>query len=239
MALFLFSIAIVHAQDNWIRVTTVGLKPEMIQEWRNTYKNEVIPSYKKAGISAFAVWRNRPFGDAYELMLVTPIHKFAQFDGQDPLRNAMKSEERVRVEAKLQKCVSRIESMALLSQADLSVAKEDVTPPQLIMVQTVSVAPRNAGGYLTLLKDEFKPVIEKGGVDLWLVYRHVFGSEANQITTIRSIRNYAELDAGPLAARVLGPQAASILSAKTDLLLESTRIVVAQYDKELSYGRVF
>jgi hypothetical protein len=237
-ALVLFSIGSLRAQDSWIRVTTVRLKPEMIQEWRNTYKNKIIPGYRKAGVSAFAVWRYRPFGDAYELMLMSPIQKFAQFDGEDPLQNSMRAEERVRIESKLDRCVSGIESMALLSLADLSVEKENVAP-QLIMVQTVSVAPKNASAYLGLLKDEFKPLIERSGVGIWLVYRHVFGSETSQITTIRSIKNYAELDAGPLAARLLGPQAASILSAKTDLLAESSRIVVAQYDKELSYGRIF
>jgi len=211
----------------------------MIQEWRNTYKNKIIPGYRKAGISAFAVWRNRPFGDAYELMLISPIEKFAQFDGEDPLQNAVTAEERVRIESKLERCVSGIESMALLSLPDLSVEKDSGAPPQLIMVQTVSVAPKNANAYLAILKDEFKPLIEKGDIGVWLVYRHVFGSESRQITTIRSIKNYAELDAGPLAARLFGPQTASILSAKTDLLADSSRIVVAQYDKELSYGRVF
>jgi hypothetical protein len=211
----------------------------MIQDWRDTYKNKIIPGYRKAGVSAFAVWRKWPFGDAYELLLMSPIEKFAQFDGEDPLQNAMNAEGRARIESKLDRCVAGIESMALLSLADLSVEKENVASPQLIMVQTVSVAPKNAGAYLGLLKDEFKPLIEKSGVGIWLVYRHVFGSETSHITTIRSIKNYAELDGGTLAARLLGPQAASILAAKTDQLAESSRIVVAQYDKELSYGRIF
>jgi len=229
LALLWFSFGIARGQDSWIQLTTVRLKPGMLQEWRNVYKNEVIPGYKKAGVSSYGVWRNGPFGDPHEVILMSPIREFAQFD----------REERTPTRARLDKCVSRMESVALLWQPDISVAKENAPPPELIMIQTVTVPAKTAGAYLAFLHDELRPVIVKGGVDAWMVYRHVFGSEASRITSVRSLKNYSELDAGPLAARVLGPEAASILAAKSDQFVESSRIVIARYDKELSYGRVF
>jgi len=223
------SFSALHGQDRWIQLTTTRLKPGMFQEWRKAYKSEVIPGYKTAGGRPCAVWRSGPFGDPHEVILMSPIGKFAQFDG----------EESTVTSARLDKYVSAMESTALLWEPDISVAKENAAPPELILLQTVTIPAKTVGGYLAFLRDELKPVIVKGGVDFWMVYRHVFGSEASQITSVRSLKNYAELDAGPLAARVLGPEAASLLSAKSDQFVESSRIVIAHYDRELSYGRIF
>ena len=108
----------------------------------------------------------------------------------------------------------------------------------MLFRSTVTVAPKNVNAYLAFLKEEMRPVIQKAGVDVWLVYRHVFGSEGNQITTIRSMSGYSELDAGPLTSRILGPDEAVRLGAKGDQFLDSSRVVVAQYEKEISYGRI-
>jgi len=210
----------------------------MIQEWRTIYKNEVIPRYRRAGIPSIAVWRTGQFGDPYEFTLMSRMQNFARFDGEDPSLSGTSGEESVRTQMKLDRCVASVESAALLLQPETSVARTSAVPP-LIMVQTVTVSPKNAGAYFALLKEEVRPVIEKAGVDVWLVYRHVFGSDANRITTFRSLKNYGELDAGPLAARVLSPEKASSLAGKNDQLVETSRIVLALYDKELSYGSIF
>jgi hypothetical protein len=212
-ALVISSIGVLHAQGGWIPVTTVRLKPEMIQDWRDTYKNRVIPGYRKAGVSAFAVWRKWPFGDAHELLLMSPIEK-AQFDDEDPLQNALKAEERARTNPSWTDALPGSSVWRCCLWRIYPTERECCFAPQLIMVQTVSVAPKNASTYLGLLKDECKPLVEKSGVGIWLVYRHVFGSETSHITTIRSMKNYTELDGGPLVAQILGPQAASILAAK-------------------------
>jgi len=238
LSLFLLLTCAAAAQDNWIQITTVRVKPDMIDKWRGTYKNEIVPAYKKARLPSFAVWRNSPFGDTYEFTLVTPIEKFAQFDAPSPLTQVMKTADRLRVEAELNRCVTGAFNVALLSQPDISIVKEGAVTPPLIMVQTVTVAPKNVNAYLAFLKGEMRPVIQKAGVDVWLVYRHVFGSDGNQITTIRSMSSYAELDAGPLTARVLGPDEAIRLGAIGNQFLDSIRVVVAQYDKELSYGKI-
>jgi hypothetical protein len=227
------------AQNNWIRLTVVRVKPEMIREWRNTYKNQVIPGYKRGGVPSFAVWRTSPFGDNYEFLMMSRMANLGQFDGGDPLWKAMATVDRRRTAITLDKCVAGVSSIGLLAQPDISVMKQGIPLPPLILFQTVSVSPRNISSYLTFLRNEVKPVIEKAGVEIWLVYRHVFGSDGYQITTVRSLKNYAELDTGPLAAQVLGPQEAVILAAKNDQLVESSRIVVGQYEQDLSYGPMF
>ena len=227
------------AQQNWIEITTVRLKPGMIDAWRDMYKKDIIPAYRKAGISSLAVWKNGPFGPAYEFTVITPIRSFAEFDNQRPLLSGMGQKERDAIARTLGKCILEMRSTVMLAQADTSVAKSGAAPPPLIMFQTVTVSPRNAAGYIAFLRDEIKPAISAAGVDVWMVYQSVFGSDGNQITTIRSVKNYAELDAGPLAVRIMGSERALSAAAKSDQLIESSRIILLEYDSEISYGRIF
>ena len=232
-----FSLAgLSQAQDRWTGLTIVRVRPDMIVRWRDLYKTEIIPAYKKAGIPSFAVWRTVPFGNSYEFTLMMPMENFAQFDGETALSRGMTSRQRLRTEADLDKCVIGAENLALLALPDISSGKAGASPPQLMIVQTVTVMPKNVSTYLNFLKEDMKPVVQRAGVELWQVYRHVFGSSTNQITTLRSLQNYAELDMGPLASRVLSPEEANRLALKDNQLVESSRIVIAQYDSELSYN---
>jgi len=235
---FVFSLAgLSRAQDNWTGMTIVRVKPDMIVRWRDVYKTEIIPAYKKAGVQSFAVWRTIPFGNSYEFTLMMPIKNFAQFDGEVSPGRGMMPQGRLRTPAELDKYVIHSESLALLALPEVSSEKAGAPPPQLVIVQTVTVLPKNISTYLNFLKEDMKPVVQKAGVDFWYVYRHVFGSLTNQITSLRSLQNYAELDMGPLAARILSPEEANTLAAKDNQLVESSRLVIAKYDSELSYSK--
>jgi hypothetical protein len=222
-------------QNTWIRVTTVKVKPEMVPEWRELEKNEIIPAYKKAGVPGYSVWQTSMFGDAYEYTLVMPIAKFEQFDGESPLVKAMKPEDRVRLGNRMIRCIVSQHSSALLSRADISIQKEGAKMADLIMVNTIQLQPKNVSAYMSYLKEEMKPVMEKAGVDWWLVYSDVFGAGHTQITTVRSMKNWAEIDAGPIARRLLSPPEYTRVTEKGQALTESSTIEMARLVKDLSY----
>ncbi len=222
-------------QNTWIRVTTVKVKPDMVQEWRDLEKNEVMPAYKKAGVAAYAVWQTTMFGDAYEYNIVTPITKFEQFDSDSPIVKSMKPEDRVRVGARITRCLVSAHNTALQTQADISIMKQDAPRPELIMVTQIRLQPKNVSAYLSYLKEEMRPVMQKGNVDWWLVYRDIFGSEGTQITTVRSMKNWAEIDLGPITRRLLSPADYSRLTDKSNSMVESTSISMGRLVKDLSY----
>ncbi|MFY9727876.1 MAG: hypothetical protein WAJ87_20440 [Bryobacteraceae bacterium] len=222
-------------QNTWIRVTTVKVKPEMVQEWREIEKNEIMPAYKKANVPAYAVWQTSLFGDAYEYNVVVPVRKFEQFDGDSPFVKTMKPEDRVRLGYRLTKCIVSSHSSALLMQADTSVIKDGAAMPDLIMVSQIQLQPKNVNAYLSYLKEEIKPVMQKAGVDWWLVYRDIFGAERTQITTVRSMKNWAEIDAGPVTRRLLSPPEYTRVTDKGNALVESTTISMGHLVKDLSY----
>ncbi len=221
-------------KNTWIRVTTVRVKPDMVSEWQEIYKNDIMPAYKKANVPGMGVWATSLFGNANEYALVVPITKFEQFDGDSPLVKSMKPEERVRVGNRLSKCIVSSQSEALLSVADTTIYKEGALP-SLVMVTRTQLEPKNVTAYLSYLKEEMKPLMVKGGVDNWWVYRDVFGADHTQIVTVRGLKNWAEIDAGPIATRVLGPENAAKLSSRGNSLINSSSITMAHYVKDLSY----
>lgn len=222
-------------QNSWIRVTTVKVKPDMVQEWREIQKNDIVPAYKKAKVPGYAVWQTSMFGDSYEYILVTPITKFGQFDGDSPLVASLKPEDRVRIGNRMTKCIVSSHSSGLQLQTSISIAKEGAPTPDLIMVTQVQLQPRNVNAYLSYLKEDMKPLMQKADMPWWLVYRDVFGAEHTQITTVRSMKNWAEIDAGPLARRLLSPADYSRHTEKANSLIESSTISMARLVKDLSY----
>ncbi len=222
-------------KNSWIRVTTVKVKPEMVQEWRDIEKNEIMPAYKKANIPAYTVWQTALFGDGYEYTLVVPIVKFEQFDGDGPLVRTMKPEDRVRLGSRITRCIVSSHSSALLMQADTSITKSDSARPALIMVTQIQLEPKNVTAYLSYLKEEIKPVMQKAGEDWWLVYRDIFGSQHTGVTTVRSLKNWAEIDAGPITRRFLSPPEYTRVTTRGSALIDSSTIEMARLVKDLSY----
>jgi hypothetical protein len=69
------------AARQWFSVQVVRVKPEMLTEWQEFQRNEVIPALQKGGIKRRDAWQTATFGEAYEYVFVTPIESFARYDG--------------------------------------------------------------------------------------------------------------------------------------------------------------
>jgi hypothetical protein len=52
-----------------------------INEFLDIEKNEVVPALKKGGEKSRALYQTTLFGDTFEFAAVTPLSKFADFDG--------------------------------------------------------------------------------------------------------------------------------------------------------------
>ena len=66
----------------FLSITVVSVKPEMMMEFQNFMKNTTNPALKKGGLKWREVWQSTgAAGDAFEYVLVTPVAKLADFDG--------------------------------------------------------------------------------------------------------------------------------------------------------------
>ena len=62
-------------------MTVVRIKADMLNEWIDLQRNEVVPALKKAGIKQRTVWATA-VGNAFEYTILTPFEKFALMDAR-------------------------------------------------------------------------------------------------------------------------------------------------------------
>ena len=86
------------------QVTVVRIKADMLNEWLDLQRNEVVPALKKAGIKQRTVW-NTAVGNSFEYTILTPFDKWAIMDAPGPLVAALGAEAAARLNAKIRKCI--------------------------------------------------------------------------------------------------------------------------------------
>src|SRR5919108_6350107 len=75
----------------FLSITVVSVKPEMMVEFQSFMKNTTNPALKKGGLKWREVWQNTSAaGDAFEYVLVAPVGKLAEFDGPGALEKGLR-----------------------------------------------------------------------------------------------------------------------------------------------------
>src|SRR5260370_9537923 len=127
------------AQSNISRVTITHLRPDMVSEWVDLQKNEVVPALKKAGIKTRTVYSSGLFGNSYEYVSIQPIEKFADFDAGNPVTKALGATASARLGEKLRKSTLSHNSFQSTRLVDLSTPID--TAPLIIVTARVRIAP--------------------------------------------------------------------------------------------------
>ncbi len=223
-------------QPQTLRVNTYRIKPEMVPEWESLLKNEVTPGYKKAGIPFLSVWETASFGEGNEYVAASPIAKFADLDGPNPLSKALAPDILASLLTRARKCLLESRSAAVISHPELSIMHEMQEPPAFAMVTTSHVAPGHSLDFQNFLKNDIVPAYRKAEVQQYWVYETVFGSDMNEWTTLLLYKKYADLDGGPLLARTLGQEGYQKVLAKTSGIISSSRRNLIKYRPDLSIG---
>lgn len=210
------------------------VKPDMIQEFENLSKNGLNPALKKAGVPFRQVWTTATFGNLYEYVSVSPIDKFADFDGTPALDRALGKDGAATVLAKIRRCVGDSSRSAMLFRPDLSIVK-DSTTPKMAVITTLRLAIGKGPDYESWLKSDLLPALRKSEIDGYWVHQTVFGGNINEWTALTLVRNYADLDGeGPLI-RALGREAVGKILAKAAPFVVSVERSIARTRPDLSY----
>ena len=203
------------AQGQWLSVTMVSVKPEMMMEFQNLIKNDTNPALRKGGAKRRDVWQRTPAaGDAFEYIIVAPIDKLAQFDGPSPLEQGLGREGFAAWQAKASRLVTSVRRYVMRTRPDMSYEGKMTGPPKLAVVNSVYVAPGRSQDYENYIKNEYLPVIKQAQVAGYWVAETVFGGHANEFVTLTLRDNFADIDKGPVAVQVLGAEGARKLSQK-------------------------
>jgi hypothetical protein len=198
-----------------LRVTVTQVKPEMLNEWIDLQKSEVVPALKKAGVKSRTVYSSGLFGTAGEYVLIAPIEKFADFDAGNPLAKALGPEGAARLGEKLRKCVVESHSYLITRLADLS--NDTQQPPAMIVSTRLRVPPNHSAEFQNLVKTEILPIYKKANVSL-LVSARGLGGNPSDVTLSSGLNKFADLDGGSTLVKALGQDGFQKLAIKATAL---------------------
>jgi hypothetical protein len=219
------------APPELLSINVVHVKPELLTEWEDFQRKEVIPTLQKGGVKLRDAWRTA-IGEAYEFAFVSPLANFAARDDSSPIVKALGEEGARAYGSKSRRFVASSRSYVVRIRPDLSYAGE--WAPTLAVLSTVSIAPGRMTDYTNFIKNEILPV-QKQAQAPYLVSQTVFGGDANEVVALSLVKTFADLDKGPATVRVLGPEAAAKLTQKTAGLVMHAERMVIRYVPDLSF----
>lgn len=169
---------------------------------------------------------------------VQPVTNYAQFDQPNAIRRALGDDAYAKYNARIQPTIISTHAKIDTFQANDSIESRSTTPPALVVVQTIQVLSGKGQEYANLWRADYLPHYRKAGVrDLW-VFTSNYGAPLGQITTVRPISKYAELDQQPglLQRGGLSAEAAQKINARRSALISSIETEVQRFIPELSFG---
>lgn len=219
--------------------TAVQVKPDMLNEWLDLQKNEVLPALKKAGVSSRLMLATFA-GDNYEYLDVRPATPFASFDdGVGPLQRALGPEAAARLIAKLRKCIEGQRSWLFNNVDELTIPTDPNATPQVLVTTRVRIAPGRAQEFENLFKTDFLPIFKRakaeGKIAGYTVGRRSLGANARDRTLTGWYNKFADIDGGPILTRMVGEQEAARLLAKGNAIATLVEQVVRRRVADLSF----
>jgi hypothetical protein len=217
------------------QVTVVRIKPDMIDEWIDLQKNEVIPAQKKGGVKERTVLQTA-IGNSFEYTILTPYPSFAALDGPAVNVKALGAEAAARLGAKIRKCVD-VQRTYLINRID-----DLAIPPGSAVASRSQVLRPNPGktqDYLAYLRADVLPAMKKakadGKIAGYAVATRGVGAQAGEMTTTTYYNKFADLDAGNPVATVLGASAAAPITAKGAALATNVQVIIRRRVADLSF----
>lgn len=202
------------SSSEFLLLTVVSVKPEMVGDFQNFMKNTTNPALKKGGIKWRHVWQNTTAaGDAFEYLMVSPVGKFAEFDGPSALERGLGAQGFSTWQTKAGSLVNSVHRFIIRTRPDLGFEGPRTGPPKLAVVTYVHAVANRGSEFENYLKNDYAPVMKQAGVT-YLVAQTIFGGDANEYITLTLRDSFTDLDKGPVLVQALGEEGAQKLLQK-------------------------
>ena len=198
----------------FLNITVVSLKPGMNAEFQDFMKNTTNPALKKGGLMWREVWQSTAAGgDAFEYVMVSPVGKFAEYDGAGALEKGLGAQGFAAWQTKASSLVTSVHRFIARTRNDLSFERQPAGPHKLAVVTSIHVAPNRNSEFENYIKNDYMPVMKQAQVT-YLVTQTIFGGDANEYVTLTMRDSFADLDKGPVIVQALGEEGAQKLLQK-------------------------
>ena len=222
-----------YAQPAWTASTATKVRPERRQEFEASLK-QIMAAYKRAGIPWFLTLQNFA-GDTTEYTTVVPVMKFGDLDGPPVVEKVLGEQGWGKLSRKIDRCYSTQTRQYAARLPDLEINKGDVPMGVYWLETRTLVAQGRMDDYLTWLRNDYLPALEKAGVPHFFVSRPIFGGEGGEVVSSRVLKNLAEIDDGPVLTKALGEEGARTANARSFPLVRSSTTRIVQVRSDLTY----
>lgn len=217
----------------WSVLTFASVKPDSVAEFE-AWQKEMTAAYKKADVPSRAVVQTI-MGDLFEYISIYPIAHFADLDGPTPVEHALGKEEADKLMRKGRSYIVSAHRMTSLALDDLSLYAPTPNPAPYALVAIVQLVQGKSADFDAWTKNEYLPMLKKAEMKNYWVSRTLFGGDPDERVMVRPLEKMAEIDAGPLATRVLGAEGARKLMSGTAGFTKSVQYRMVRYRTDLSY----
>jgi hypothetical protein len=215
-------------------VTVTRIKPELLTEWQEWQKSEVMPTLQKGGVKQRDAWQT-VIGESFEYAMVTPLENFAQRDGEGPIAKALGEQGAQAYGAKSRRFVTSVRTFVVAERPDLSYVPDMKEPPKLGVLSMTSIVPGRVADFENHIKTDVLPMQKQAQSVGYFVSQTVFGGDGNEFVSMTLVNSFADFDKGPAAVRVLGAAGAAKLATKATGIIAHTERIVCRYDPNLSF----
>ncbi len=172
-------------------------------------------------------------GDQAEITVIEPIARFADVDATEHL--AKQTINREVVSRRFHGCLDR----RLVVYGTPLVASEirtSETPVGRFWIETrIQPLQGKRDDYLAWLREDYRPGLEKAGVQQFWVWIAVFGGNIGEIDSMRQIPDLTDIDKGSILSRGLTGEEASVVGVKGASLVQSGSTHILRKIDRLSY----
>jgi hypothetical protein len=217
-----------------VNVNVVHIKPELLTEWQDFQKNEVIPTLQKAGIKQRTAIAT-VVGPAFEYVFLTPTTNFADRDAGSPIVKALGEEGARTFGQKNRRFIDSQRTYVVRMRTDLSYQPDANAKLPIGVVSDYSIAAGRAADFESYIKTDMTAAHKQLKTGGFLVYQTLFGGEGNAFVVVTMLPNFAEVDKGPAITRAYGAARAAAIQQKLAGIVTHVERVLTRQVPELSF----
>jgi hypothetical protein len=217
-----------------VAVTIVQIKPELINEWQEFQKNEVIPTLRKGGVSE-RTGLVTAIGESFEYIFLTPVKSLADRDGESPIVKALGQDGARTFGEKNRRFIAHQRTYIDTLRTDLGYQPTPSANLPVAVVSTYSIAAGRNADFESYIRNDLTPAHKQLKTGGFIVHQSLFGGDGNSFVVASLMANFAEIDKGAAITRAFGPVRAAAIQQKLTGIVTHVERTVARMVPELSF----
>lgn len=173
-------------------VQVIKTNPGMGNEWREFYKNEILPVLKKGGAKQSTVLATS-FGDTRDYIIIAPLESLARLDEPNLLVKALGQEAARALNMKQSRLLAEWHIYISQSRPDLGIAPTSTEPAKLAVMVRQHVTPGRALEFKKWAKENPLLIAKKINAKGVLTGKTLMGGDPNTYTTFILYDSYADI----------------------------------------------